>query len=109
MINRRKWIITLTLLLMGGVLIAWNLRDPDAALMEPKKFEEDVALDQVPEPVRVAIKQELAAGGRMDSLEKEVRGDKVNYEIDIVYGSTETEVEIGLDGAILDRETKKRK
>lgn len=97
-----------TLMACGLALIGWNARDPDSAYREPAKEERVVQLEQVPAPVQATIRR-VSTGGTIEEIQKERKGDKVTYEVDVVGRSAKFEYEIAEDGVILQQESKKLK
>ena len=106
--SKYKWVIALTLLAVGPALIAWNLRDPDRAYREPPKEERVLSIEQAPLPVQATIRR-ISAGGRIQEIQEERRGDRTSYEVDVIRGNTEFEFELSMDGSIVKQKSKKLK
>jgi hypothetical protein len=102
--------LIIAILLFGGgvALIAWNMRDPDRAFQEPPREKRQISIEQVPKPVHATIVR-AAAGARIEEIQEKHKGNEVKYEVEFVLGDQKTELEIGEDGSILERETKKVK
>jgi hypothetical protein len=103
-----KLVAAVVMLLLGGALIAWNLRDPDAAFREPPRVKKPITAGQAPAAVQNVIKRLSVAGSRSE-VKEETRGDRVQYEVEVTRGNTRTEYEIASDGAIIKQEAKKPK
>lgn len=104
--NRTKLMVGGAAFVVGVGLILWNLRDPDRGYYEQPKEEEVVTIQQVPLPVRKVIERE-SAGGVIEEIQKETKAGKVEYEADIIKAGHKIALEIGEDGAILERKAKK--
>jgi uncharacterized membrane protein YkoI len=65
---------------------------------------ERITVDQLPAAVQKTIKKE-ASGGSIGELEKEThKNGKVVYEVEIVKNGKSTEIEVGADGKIIERD-----
>jgi uncharacterized membrane protein YkoI len=93
---------------LGIVLIAWNMRDPDAAYREPKKVEKVLTAGQLPGPVQETLKR-VASQGKVTAVQEESRGDKLHYEVKVVSGNTQTKYEIAPDGSVITQKSKQLK
>ena len=103
-----KILVGIILLACGISLIAWSMRDPDAAYREQPKVEKIVTIQQVPSPVQATIGR-LVASGKLNEIQEESRGSKVQYEVEIISGNTKTEYEVAPDGSIVKQKSKKLK
>lgn len=65
--------------------------------------EKEVTIQEVPAPVRAAI-EKLSAGGTIDELEQEKKGDKVTYSVEVKKDGKTTEYDLSADGAVLKTE-----
>ena len=108
MSRRLKWVVGVVLLLCGFALIGWNMRDPDRSFREPASVERVVTLEQIPEAVQAAVKR-VSAGGKIEDIQEDRKGNATTYEVDVIRGDMKTEYEISLDGVVLEEESKKRK
>ena len=93
---------------LGIALIAWNMRDPDAAYREPKQVEKVITAAELPAPVQETLKR-VAGQGKVIEVQEESKGDKLHYEIKVVSGKTQTKYEIATDGSIIEQESKQLK
>jgi len=106
--RNHKLLAAIVTLLLGTALIAWNLRDPDAAFREPPKVKKPITLQQAPKPVQDVVKR-LSAGGKLYEVEEESRGTEIKYEVEVIRGEAKIEYEIAPSGAIIKQEAKKLK
>jgi hypothetical protein len=106
--RNHKVLVAVILLVCGTSLIAWNMRDPDAAYREQPQVEKIVTIQQVPSPVQATIGR-LVGSGKLNEIQEESRGSNVKYEVEIISGSTKTEYEIAPDGSIIEQKSKKLK
>jgi hypothetical protein len=108
--KRKLKILTASVMIMCGVaLIAWNMRDPDAAYREQPKVEKVVTTTEVPPPVQATIQRLAAGGGQLGEIQEESRGSMVKYEAEVIRGNTKIKYEISPDGAIVKQKSKKLK
>jgi len=72
-------------------------------------IEEQIALKDLPEPVRKTM-QEQAAGGKLSTIEKVTEGGKTFYEAKATKSGKQTEIQVADDGKLLKTEdlTKKK-
>lgn len=108
MTRNRKLLAGVVLLVLGVGLIAWNLRDPDAAYREPPKQERVITHDEMPLPVQATVKRVLA-DGKVEEIKEKRRGGTTTYEVDTIRGRTKTEFKISEDGAVIKQQSKKAK
>ena len=104
--RNHKIIIATVLIACGLLLIGWNLRDPDAGYREQPKVEAVVTIQQVPPAVKATIERLTKAGGTIEEIQEERRGEEVKYELDVINGNTKTEYEILPDGSIGEQKSK---
>lgn len=64
---------------------------------------QDVTLQELPAPVRSTFQKE-AQGGRLEELERKSENGKTVYEGEVVKNGKGTELEVGADGSVLQRE-----
>jgi hypothetical protein len=107
--RNHKILAAVVMLICGVALIAWGLRDPDAAFREQPKVEKIVTAQQVPAPVQATIQRLTADGGKLHEIQEETRGTTVDYEVEIIRGNTKTEYQLSLDGTIVKQKSKKLK
>ena len=107
--QKHKIVAAIVLLVCGIGLIGWSMRDPDAAYREQPKVETVVTLQQVPPAVQATIERFTKAGGKVEDIQEERRGEELKYEVDVIAGAIKTEYEIGPDGKILEQKSKKVK
>jgi hypothetical protein len=98
-------VVGVGLLIAGAGLIAWNLRDPDAALREPLKEKRAITLAEAPAAVQATAARE-AAGAPVGDVQEKRQGSEVKWEIFVRHGRQVTEVEIAQSGAVLKRKQK---
>ena len=108
MSRNHKLFAAVAMLLLGAALIAWNLRDPDAAYREPPLVTKPITAQQAPAAVQDVIKR-VSLGGKLYKIKQETRGDQVKYEVEVLRGDTRTEYKIAPDGAIMKQKAKKLK
>jgi len=106
--RNHKIIAGVVMLACGVALIAWNMRDPDAAYHEQPKIEKVVTIQEVPSPVQATIER-LVASGKLHEIQQESRGSKVKYDVEIISGDTKTKYEVAPDGSIVEKKSKKLK
>jgi hypothetical protein len=106
--RKQKVAIAAIMLACGAALIAWNMRDPDAAYREQPKVETVVTAQQVPPAVQATI-QRISADGKLHEIQEERRGDKVKYDVEIIQGTTKIDYKIAPDGSITEKKSKKVK
>jgi hypothetical protein len=106
--RKQKIAVAAILLACGAALIAWNMRDPDAAYREQPKVETVVTVQQVPPAVQATI-QRISAGGTLHEIQEERRGDDIKYEVEIIRGNTKTEYAIAPDGSVTGQKSKQVK
>jgi hypothetical protein len=63
---------------------------------------QDVALDQLPAPVRATVERETK-GGQIKDIERDLEGGKTIYEVEFMLGGQEYELDISADGQLLER------
>jgi uncharacterized membrane protein YkoI len=63
---------------------------------------QDVALDQLPEPVRATVDRETK-GGQITEIERDTERGQTIYEVEFVLDGKEYELDIGADGKLLER------
>ena len=85
------------ILVMVAAAVAW----PTQLLAEnDEEQEEVVSLQDVPKPVQKTIRRE-AAGGKIEKIEKEIRGNRTIYEADLKIDGKEYEAKILPNGTLL--------
>lgn len=105
--KRNHKIVLAVVLILGGIaLIAWNLRDPDAAYREQPEVETVLTLQQLPPAVHDAVQRLMKAGDKLDEIKEEREGSEVKYEVEIISGSRKFEYELSPDGTILEQKSK---
>ena len=104
--RNHKLIAGVVLLVLGIGLIAWNLRDPDAAYREPAKQERNITQAEMPPPVQATVKR-VVAGGKIEEITEKRQGGTTTYSVDSIHGNEKTETKIAEDGAILKQKSKK--
>ncbi len=72
---------------------------------EENEKDEKITLDQCPAAVQVTIQAE-AAGGTIEEIEKEVKGDVTTYEAEIKKDGKEIEIKVAADGTLLKKKVK---
>ena len=108
MTDRTKIRAAAGMFVLGGALIAWNLRDPNRGFYEQPKEEQLVTIDQIPGPVKATVHRE-SAGGVVREIQKETKAGTVKYDIDIAKAGQKIGLKIAEDGTILERKIKKLK
>ena len=108
MTNRTKIITAVGMVVAGGALVAWNLRDPDRGFYEEPKHEQVVTIDQIPAPVKATVRRE-SAGGVVQEIQKETKQGKVKYDVDIEKDGHKIGLKIAENGSVIERKTKKLK
>ena len=108
MTDRTRYASAAGMFVIGGALIAWNLRDSDRAFREQPKQEQLVTIDQIPAPVRAAVHRE-SIGGVVREIQKETKQGKVKYDVDIAKDGHKIGLKFAEDGTVLERKTKKLK
>jgi hypothetical protein len=106
--RNHKIAAAVVMFVIGLCLIAWNMRDPDAAYREPKKVEKVITAAQLPAPVQETLKR-IADQGKVTQVQEESRGDKLHYEVKVVRGGTQTKYEIAPDGTVTEQKSKQLK
>jgi uncharacterized membrane protein YkoI len=106
MTRNRKIAAGLVMFVLGLGLIAWNMRDPEAAYREPPQVEKIITAEQLPPPVQETLKR-ISQSGKVAEIQEESRGEKLHYEVKIVSGNTQTKYEIASDGSITEQKSKK--
>jgi len=104
--DRNKWYAATVLIVAGGALIAWNLRDSDRG--KPAEDEPELTINDVPAPVKATLQRE-GAGGTLKDVEKKSADGKTVYEASIVLSGRKVELEIAEDGSVLERSVKAKK
>jgi hypothetical protein len=68
-----------------------------------KQKREELAITDVPAPVRATLERE-SAGGALTEIERRVAGGSVAYSADIVVKGAAWELTVAEDGAVLSKE-----
>ena len=107
-----KLIAAGVMFLLGAALIAWNLRDPDAAYREPPEEDKSITIEQAPPAVQATVKR-IIGTGKLDEIQEEKRGTVTGtitkYEVEIIRGNVKTEYDIAPDGSIIEQKSKRLK
>lgn len=87
------------LAIFAAATLAWAVEEKESEEKEVK-----VTLEQVPAPVKATFEQE-SKGGKIKEIVKETEDGRTTYEAEIVIGGKETDVKVGEDGKVLERES----
>jgi hypothetical protein len=63
---------------------------------------EDVAFESLPAPVQQTIAREVGSG-QVKEIERDWERGRVVYEVEYLQGDVEWEIDVGEDGALLER------
>jgi len=63
---------------------------------------QDLRLDQLPEAVRATVDREVK-GGQITDIEQDQEGGKLIFEVEFTFEGKEYELDVGADGALLER------
>jgi hypothetical protein len=64
---------------------------------------DEVAIDQVPPPVRATIEREVG-NGRLKEIERETRNGRTVYEVEFERDGDDREIKVAEDGTVVERD-----
>ena len=99
MLKRSRFLSAFVAVLLGAFLFG-SAQWAAAEEREEEEHEQKLELKQVPPAVRITIKRE-SFGGRITEIEKEKKGGRVVYEVDVKIGRREYELIIAPNGTLL--------
>jgi hypothetical protein len=103
----KKWLAAV-LLLIGAVLITWNVRVGSGIERGlPNSTRRDLAskVAELPPLVQATVRRECE-GGTVEDVDNEGDADNRTYEVEIVKGHTKITLEIAPDGTVRKRKSK---
>jgi len=63
---------------------------------------DDLTFDQLPKAVQTTVKREVGAG-QISEIERDIKRGRTVYEIEFITENKQFEIEVGEDGALLDK------
>jgi len=111
MTPKAKKVLAAVLLIVGGVVIAWNARSGSGIERGfPNTARRDFApkIAALPAPVQATIHRE-SEGGAIKDINKKGDAADQRYEVEIIKGNTKTTIEIASDGAVRKRKERSLK
>jgi len=98
--TKRNCFLNVFVAVVLGALLFGSARWAAAEEREEEEQEQKLELKQVPPAVRATIKRE-SFGGKITEIEKEKKGDRVVYEVDVKIRGKEYELLIAPNGTLL--------